>query len=511
MNQTDPSAGITCLIKPTIVIVDATIHSNKSRRRHIEYLPYPDWNFLEESLEICSNEKYPLEQVYLKCNKAFVDRLPVEVIKITATRDYNPVTEFLYPYRYSITVRHGTEFEWTINKRYKHFHDLHKALVHYVENLMERSISSLNRNNLSRKKSINDEDYSLIRKQEEEPPCFPIRNDRIDFIDRFSIEDRCKTFENYLNKILKHPKFREHIAVREFFEVSPLSFVHGLSISFKEGAMAKRLNDDFHRRSIFLRAPFMCDCFKTHHGREWFVLKDSYLAYMNLDLPSIEFPILFDSAFDIHHGFEHTATNNGIRIQNLQRSLILKFDKEDERDDWFNSLMEVKNKCLLVNKHPFGSFVPQRHRQYAQWFTNGQSYMEAIAKAILAAQEEIFIASWWLSPEVTLIRPYDDDSMRLDNLLDKRAEEGIRVYVMIFKDFTPLVGLNSAHTKLQLMSKSVTKKNIKVIRHRGHSVGSGNISAIYSSHHEKTIIIDQRIAFIGGIDIAWGRWDTDEH
>ncbi|CAF3982782.1 unnamed protein product [Rotaria sordida] len=511
MNQTDPSAGITCLIKPTIVIVDATIHSNKSRRRHIEYLPYPDWNFLEESLEICSNEKYPLEQVYLKCNKAFVDRLPVEVIKITATRDYNPVTEFLYPYRYSITVRHGTEFEWTINKRYKHFHDLHKALVHYVENLMERSISSLNRNNLSRKKSINDEDYSLIRKQEEEPPCFPIRNDRIDFIDRFSIEDRCKTFENYLNKILKHPKFREHIAVREFFEVSPLSFVHGLSISFKEGAMAKRLNDDFHRRSIFLRAPFMCDCFKTHRGREWFVLKDSYLAYMNLDLPSIEFPILFDSAFDIHHGFEHTATNNGIRIQNLQRSLILKFDKEDERDDWFNSLIEVKNKCLLVNKHPFGSFVPQRHRQYAQWFTNGQSYMEAIAKAILAAQEEIFIASWWLSPEVTLIRPYDDDSMRLDNLLDKRAEEGIRVYVMIFKDFTPLVGLNSAHTKLQLMSKSVTKKNIKVIRHRGHSVGSGNISAIYSSHHEKTIIIDQRIAFIGGIDLAWGRWDTDEH
>ncbi len=47
--------------------------------------------------------------------------------------------------------------------------------------------------------------------------------------------------------------------------------------------------------------------------------------------------------------------------------------------------------------------------------------MEAVAKAILAAQEEIFITDWWLSPEIMLIRPYGDDSMRLDNLLGKRA------------------------------------------------------------------------------------------
>jgi phospholipase D1/2 len=47
--------------------------------------------------------------------------------------------------------------------------------------------------------------------------------------------------------------------------------------------------------------------------------------------------------------------------------------------------------------------------------------MEAVAKGILAAQEEIFITDWWLSPEINLIRPFDDDSMRLDNLLGRRA------------------------------------------------------------------------------------------
>lgn len=54
-------------------------------------------------------------------------------------------------------------------------------------------------------------------------------------------------------------------------------------------------------------------------------------------------------------------------------------------------------------------------------FINGQSYMEAVAKAILAAKEEIFITDWWLSPELVLVRPASDDSMRLDTLLGKRA------------------------------------------------------------------------------------------
>ncbi|CAF4089633.1 unnamed protein product, partial [Rotaria magnacalcarata] len=49
--------------------------------------------------------------------------------------------------------------------------------------------------------------------------------------------------------------------------------------------------------------------------------------------------------------------------------------------------------------------------------------MEAVAKAILAAREEILIACWLISPEVKLVRPYDDDDgpMRLVSLLNKRA------------------------------------------------------------------------------------------
>jgi hypothetical protein len=82
---------------------------------------------------------------------------------------------------------------------------------------------------------------------------------------------------------------------------------------------------------------------------------------------------------------------------------------------------------------------------------------------------------------------------------------------MVFKDIVSVVGLNSWHTKLKLMAKSPTKKNIKVIRHPDHRVLPGTESSFLFSHHEKTVIIDQKIAFIGGIDLCWGRWDTDQH
>ena len=52
------------------------------------------------SYRLDTDGKRPLEQVYSRCDKAFIDELPVEIIKIEAERAYNPVTEFLYPYLY---------------------------------------------------------------------------------------------------------------------------------------------------------------------------------------------------------------------------------------------------------------------------------------------------------------------------------------------------------------------------------------------------------------------------
>ena len=50
------------------------------------------------------------------------------------------------------------------------------------------------------------------------------------------------------------------------------------------------------------------------------------------------------------------------------------------------------------------------------------------------AKEEIFITDWWLCPELFLKRPSDDLQYRLDKILLKKANEGVKVYVMLFKE-----------------------------------------------------------------------------
>lgn len=34
---------------------------------------------------------------------------------------------------------------------------------------------------------------------------------------------------------------------------------------------------------------------------------------------------------------------------------------------------------------------------------------------------------------------------------------------------------------------------------------------LYWAHHEKLCLIDGRIAFMGGLDLCFGRWDTNQH
>jgi hypothetical protein len=55
----------------------------------------------------------------------------------------------LFVIRYHITIQHGP-YEWSIYKRYRHFHELHKSLVQFVEAETKRSISNADKYVLNR-------------------------------------------------------------------------------------------------------------------------------------------------------------------------------------------------------------------------------------------------------------------------------------------------------------------------------------------------------------------------
>ncbi|KAB0388825.1 hypothetical protein E2I00_016037 [Balaenoptera physalus] len=129
-------------------------------------------------------------------------------------------------------------------------------------------------------------------------------------------------------------------------------------------------------------------------------------------------------------------------------------------------------------------------------FVNGAGYFAAAADAILRAQEEIFITGWWLSPEIYLKRPAHSDDWRLDIMLKKKAEEGVRVSVLLFKEVELALAINSDYSKKVLM---LLHPNVKVMRHPDQ--------VTLWAHHEKLLVVDQVVAFLGGLDLAYGRWD----
>ncbi|CAF1369086.1 unnamed protein product [Rotaria sordida] len=59
--------------------------------------------------------------------------------------------------------------------------------------------------------------------------------------------------------------------------------------------------------------------------------------------------------------------------------------------------------------------------------------MEAVAKALLTVIQEVFITDLWLSLELMLVRPINNKTFRLDNILERVINTRVHVYVKLSK------------------------------------------------------------------------------
>ncbi|KAF2089500.1 putative phospholipase PldA [Saccharata proteae CBS 121410] len=171
----------------------------------------------------------------------------------------------------------------------------------------------------------------------------------------------------------------------------------------------------------------------------------------------------------------------------------------------------------IAESHRFDSFAPERDGNLIKWYIDGRDYFWAVSVALERAKETIYLADWWLSPELFLRRPpYFNQEWRLDQVLKRRAEAGVKIYVIVYKEVEAAISCNSAHTKHALMNLcpkgSPGHGNIRVMRHPDHNIfeNVGDMT-FYWAHHEKFIVIDYAMAFIGGLDLCFGRWDNKQH
>ncbi len=147
-------------------------------------------------------------------------------------------------------------------------------------------------------------------------------------------------------------------------------------------------------------------------------------------------------------GIYSTGMRNGLQIMTNNRELVLKSWTRRKAKEWMSYLKAVANNqardFTCPNPHMvfcsyyyvqsahffnctgkqilFQSYAPVRSSMRAHWFVDGASYMNAVADALDNATEEIYIADWWLSPEIYMKRPViDGDYWRLDKILQRKA------------------------------------------------------------------------------------------
>ncbi|KAH0831900.1 phospholipase D [Lanmaoa asiatica] len=191
-------------------------------------------------------------------------------------------------------------------------------------------------------------------------------------------------------------------------------------------------------------------------------------------------------------------------VENSQMQLKLFARNERQMLQWITALEKAADNCQFVTKNRFGSFAPIRMNVAAQWLVDGRDYMWNLSRALMIAKESIYIHDWWLSPELQLRRP-SKDKYRLDRILERKASQGVKIYVILYQEVSSRTTPTDSNYAKQRLSS--LHENIMIQRSPSHF----QTGTFYWAHHEKLCVIDQTIAFAGGIDLCFGRWDTPQH
>lgn len=153
-----------------------------------------------------------------------------------------------------------------------------------------------------------------------------------------------------------------------------------------------------------------------------------------------------------------------------------------------------------------------------------------IFDAIRQARRLIYITGWSVWHKLRLVRDVSHTSDHtLGELLKTKSQEGVRVLLLVWDDPTSrnilgykTEGIMQTHdeeTRHFFKHSSVQVLLCPRVAGKRHSwVKQREVETIYT-HHQKTVIVDAEagnsarkiIAFVGGLDLCDGRYDTPQH
>jgi phosphatidylserine/phosphatidylglycerophosphate/cardiolipin synthase-like enzyme len=135
---------------------------------------------------------------------------------------------------------------------------------------------------------------------------------------------------------------------------------------------------------------------------------------------------------------------------------------------------------------------------------DGAVAFAAADAAIRSARTSIWVAQWFLSPDFELVR--EAGALSVGALLAQAAERGVDVRVLVWAGSpVPLFSPNRSQVKAAVSELTrATQIHCELDAHE---------RALHC-HHEKTLVVDGEVAFVGGIDMTNlknDRYDSADH
>jgi len=138
---------------------------------------------------------------------------------------------------------------------------------------------------------------------------------------------------------------------------------------------------------------------------------------------------------------------------------------------------------------------------------DGESYFSAVRSAILQARRSVFIVGWDIDSRVRLAPDAESTADgvpdRLGSLLNHVAAQrpDVRIHLLLW-DYSILFALEREPLPaLNLGWKTPPQVNVCL----------DDVLPLGASHHQKIVVVDDAVAFCGGLDLTVRRWDTSEH
>jgi phosphatidylserine/phosphatidylglycerophosphate/cardiolipin synthase-like enzyme len=140
--------------------------------------------------------------------------------------------------------------------------------------------------------------------------------------------------------------------------------------------------------------------------------------------------------------------------------------------------------------------APPRPGNSIEVLIDGAEFLPRVAEELASARSHVHLTGWYFSPELALTR--GDEPVSVRNLLAELAER-IDVRVLIWSG-APLPVFRPSRGDVRAMVERFR---------RGTEIHCELDSCVrlMHCHHEKAIVIDDRVAFVGGIDLTFDGGD----